>query len=96
MKKPGYFKLLSHHPIGNIFHSLEFGANEHNIYFVTPGECLHMHQLGAEKKTIKSFENFLCGNVNDDYGNITLLYTNIKFIWYKISHLAYKYGRFLV
>ena len=55
-----------------------------------------MHQLGAEKKTIKSFENFLCGNVNDDYGNIASLYTNIKSIWYKISHLVYKYGRFLV
>eukprot|EP00536_Pseudo-nitzschia_multiseries_P008802 jgi/Psemu1/21469/gm1.21469_g len=44
-----YFKSISHHPIKNAFHSLNFGCNVNNIHFATPSECLHMHQLGVAR-----------------------------------------------
>ena len=95
-ERPGYFKSLSHHPIDNVFHSLEFGANPHNIHFATPGECLHMHQLGAEKRSIEAFQNLLCGKVNDEYGDVASSSTNIQSTLSKISYLAYRYGGCLV
>jgi hypothetical protein len=50
------FSDASHHYIDNVFHDLEFGDNPHNIHLATPGECLHMHQLGAAKRAVESFE----------------------------------------
>ena len=38
----------------NVFHSCQFGENPNNIHFATPGELLHMHQLGVAKRLIKS------------------------------------------
>ena len=54
-----YFKRISHHRIRNAFHDLNFGANEHNIHIASPGEKLHMHQLGCEKRACETF--------NDDF-----------------------------
>ena len=52
-----YFKSISHHPIKNAFHRLNFGsANPYNIHLATPGECLHMHQLGVAKRAVESIE----------------------------------------
>ena len=62
-----YFHLISHHPIDNAFHSLDFGTNIHNIHFATPGECLHMHQLGIAKRQIEAFRYLIKGN-QDDHG----------------------------
>eukprot|EP00957_Ditylum_brightwellii_P004192 319207-Ditylum_brightwellii.AAC.1 len=45
---------MSSYPIRNVFHQLNFGCNMHNIQLATPGECLHMHQLGAAKRAEKS------------------------------------------
>ena len=53
------WKALSHHPVKNFFHKLCFGSNIHNIHLATPGECLHMHQLGVAKRSIKSFRNIV-------------------------------------
>ena len=48
-------KSISHHIIENTFHSLEFGKNQHNIHLASPGETLHMLQLGAQKRFVESF-----------------------------------------
>ena len=50
-----YWKNLSHHNVKNAFYSLDFGANIHNIHFATPGESLHMMQLGNAKRAVESF-----------------------------------------
>ena len=63
-----YFKLISHHPIKNAFHLLDFGSNIHNIHLATPGECLHMHQLGIQKRQIEAFIYLIKGNVDDEHG----------------------------
>ena len=59
-----YFKSISHHPINNAFHQLKFGSNnQNNIQFVTPGETLHMAQLGCAKRAVESFNYLLKGRV---------------------------------
>ena len=64
-----YFKSISHHPIDNAFHKLEFGShNPYNIHLATPGECLHMHQLGVAKRAIEAFKYLTMGKVDDDDG----------------------------
>ena len=45
----------SYHPIRNVFHDMDFGVNKHNIHLASPGEKLHMHQLGSAKRAIASF-----------------------------------------
>eukprot|EP00957_Ditylum_brightwellii_P206790 15350008-Ditylum_brightwellii.AAC.1 len=45
---------MSHHSIRNAFHHLNFGCNMHNMHLTTPGEFLHMHQLGAAKRAVES------------------------------------------
>ena len=77
-EQPEYFKSISHHPIKNVFHRLKFGSNIHGIHLATPGECLHMHQLGGMKRGIEAYENLICGNVEDDYGSVAAAYTNVK------------------
>ena len=57
---------VSHHPIENAFHDLDFGANQHNIHLATPGECLHMHQLGVAKRAMEAFEDFVMGRVRQE------------------------------
>ena len=47
-----YFQSISHHPIQNSFHSMDFGCNKYNIHLASPGELLHMHQLGVSKQFI--------------------------------------------
>lgn len=60
-----YFNECSHHKLNNIFHDLDFGAgNPHNIHLATPGECLHMHQLGSAKRAVESFEDFVMGRID--------------------------------
>ena len=57
-----YFQNISHHEIkgGNAFYDLDFGVNPYNIHFATPGERLHMHQLGCAKRAAETFrEDFL-------------------------------------
>jgi hypothetical protein len=59
-----YWKSVSHHPIQNSFHELDFGINPNNIHFATPGECLHMHQLGVAKRAVESFTDFVMGRTH--------------------------------
>ena len=51
-----YFKSQSHYKIHNAFHSLEFGANEGNIYTATPPEPLHAHEKGAELRCVEALQ----------------------------------------
>eukprot|EP00536_Pseudo-nitzschia_multiseries_P006594 jgi/Psemu1/15691/gm1.15691_g len=59
-----YFKNVSHHRVhnGNAFHDLDFGENPHNIHLASPGERLHMHQLGCTKRATETFREDFLGN----------------------------------
>ena len=50
-----HWRSLSHHNVRNAFYSIDFGSNHHNIHFATPGESLHMLQLGTAKRAVESF-----------------------------------------
>jgi len=57
-----YFKSISHHPIKNTFHQMNFGSgNPHGIHLGTPGETLHMSQLGCTKRAVESYSLLLKG-----------------------------------
>ena len=56
------FSAMSHHRMNNAFHDLQFGANLNNIHMATPGELLHMHQLGVAKRTVESIETIVKEN----------------------------------
>ena len=83
-------KKCSHHPVNNAFHELNFGANIHNIHLASPGECLHMHQLGVSKRCIESFEFFL-----RKFKQIEGRKHHPNIIHNKISQLARDYGGLL-
>ena len=51
-----YWQSVSHHPIVNALDELCHGANQRRSHLATPGECLHMHQKGAMKRAVESFE----------------------------------------
>ena len=51
-------------------HDLELGANEHKVHLETPGEYLHMHQLGSAKRAVKSFKCFVMGTFSNLDGRI--------------------------
>ena len=90
---PGYFQSISHHPIQNAFHNLDFGSNENNIHLATPGECLHMHQLGVAKRMIEAFRFLVRGNVEDDFGPTSKhKKKRVKDTLDFITMLAQKYG----
>ena len=57
---PNFFKNVCHYDLSNAnaFYPLDFGANQHSIHLATPGEKLHMHQLGAAKRFVETFETF--------------------------------------
>ena len=80
------WKELSHHPVKNVFHDLCFGANHHNIHLASPGECLHMHQLGSSKQAIESFRTF-CGKYKKDGSRY-----KPKVVHDEIAKLSQKYG----
>jgi len=67
----GYFKSISHYPIQNAFHKLDFGSNPNHTHLATPGECLHMHQLGVAKRAIQAFNYLVQGNVDDVDGPVS-------------------------
>ena len=71
--KPDVFKKRSHHPIHNAFHDLDFGCNPHNIHLASPGECLHMHQLGCAKRAVEYFKEFATKNGLQPYNKLSLL-----------------------
>eukprot|EP00536_Pseudo-nitzschia_multiseries_P019542 jgi/Psemu1/61291/gm1.61291_g len=59
-----YFKNISHHGVhnGNAFYDLDFEENPHNIHLASPGERLHLHQLGCAKQAAETFRAEFLGN----------------------------------
>ena len=84
--------MISHHPIKNAFHSLDFGSNRNNIHLATPGECLHMYQLGIAKRQIEAFTFLIKGNVDDEHGPTSTKKRGSKAALDDIGFLAQKYG----
>ena len=83
-------KEISHHPVVNAFHDINFGANPHNIHFATPGESLHMHQLGVAKRSIESFKDIVSRKPHKDAKS-----GHRKLAFSVISSLAQGYGHSL-
>ena len=85
-----YWKEVSHHPVKNVFHHscLDFGENPYKIHLATPGECLHMHQLGVAKRSIEAFVEFLKKQQTHRQGN-RVQAKNL------LSRLGSDYGGFL-
>ena len=84
-----FFKSISHHDIHNVFHELEFGVgNKHNIHLATPGECLHMHQLGIAKRCLESFKYFVTSQQIGRKGSRKKAYKTV-------SSIAQEYGGLL-
>ena len=89
-----YFKDISHHHINNAFHPLNFGSfNPHGIHLATPGECLHMHQLGAAKRAVESFNQLIQGKVPWDPDNCRG--GGGVAAYEKMGYMAQRYGAFL-
>eukprot|EP00536_Pseudo-nitzschia_multiseries_P010908 jgi/Psemu1/27357/gm1.27357_g len=67
-----YFKNVSHHHLynGNMFYDLDFGENTHNIHLASPGERLHMHQLGCAKRAAEPFCDDFLGNSTQLLGDM--------------------------
>ena len=86
-----YFKNISHHPIRNAFDRLDFGWNKHQIHLATPGELLHMHQLGCMKRAVESFEALIYDKLEKD----TKRSGSKKKAHDNISLLCQIYGAFL-
>ena len=88
-----WFKKCSHHPIKNAFDSLDFGImNPHKIHLATPGECLHMHQLGIAKRAVESFNDFVMGRLIDPESKIR---GPRAAAFNTIGNLSQKYGAML-
>lgn len=81
-------KKVSHHPIENCFHDLEFGSNKNNIHFATPGELLHMHQKGALVRAVESLHYILNGGVEDACSKKKKVSLTVTVI----DNLAFRYG----
>ena len=59
-------KDISHYPVKNAFYDLDFGANKNNIHQGSPGEKLHMLQLGCAKRAVETFKTVFLGKLRKD------------------------------
>ena len=87
-----YWKSVSHHPIRNAFHNLDFGCNDNNIHMATPGECLHMHQLGVAKRAVESISDFVFGRNNIIEDGVTKVRANRAEALESLTELTRNYG----
>ena len=94
-KQKEYWKNLSHHNVKNAFHSLDFGANIHNTHFASPGESLHMMQLGNAKRAVESFARSVSSMPPTEKGNNPPKKGNQKEAFTQFSTLALNYGHSL-
>ena len=93
---PDYFKSISHHPIRNAFHELDFGANRFNIHLATPGELLHMVQKGACTRSIEGFVE-MWKNPSVVQDDVTAVENHHKstILLDQLDHLGKVYGGYL-
>ena len=82
-----HWKDVSHHPITNAFDCIDFGSNIHKIHFATPGESLHMHQLGVAKRAIEVFKDMILRKPESDNRK-----GHRDAAFYEISRIAQNYG----
>ena len=88
-----YYTDISHHCIANAFHKLQFGSyNPHNIHLASPGETLHMHQLGVAKRAVQNFKGLLQRKDRDKIENYPHEAHNALI---EMNHLALCYGAIL-
>ena len=81
-----YFQSISHHPMDNVFHHLRFGsANPHNIHLASPGETLHMHKLGVEKRIAECFKDFIM--MNGTAGKLTMAHLRVMNVAQRHAHV---------
>ena len=93
---PEACKAISHHPIINAFHRLNFGShNPYNIHLATPGECLHMHQLGVAKRAIEAFTYLIMGKDKDESAPTSTRKTGSLAAIESIGNLGRLYGGYL-
>jgi hypothetical protein len=57
-----WFKRHSSHNVPNAFYKLDMGTNPFNIHGASPGEILHMIQIGLLPYIIDGFYNFIGNN----------------------------------
>ena len=91
-----YFKSISHHPIRNAFHELDFGANRFNIHLATPGKLLHMVQKGACTRVLEGFVH-MWTDPSVEQDSITAVENNhrSKILLDELDLLGKMYGGFL-
>ena len=91
-----YFKSISHHPIQNAFHELEFGANRLNIHLASPGELLHMVQKGVCIRAIEGFVE-MWTNPGVEQDDVTAVENTNKsnILLTQLDHLGKVYGGYL-
>ena len=83
-----HWKNLSHHPIENVFDNINFGSNPHKIHFATPGECLHMHQLGVAKRSLEVLKDAVTKKNDERRGRRAQA-------WDELSLISNKFGNML-
>ena len=91
-----YFKSISHHPIQNAFHEIDFGANRFNIHLATPGELLHMVQKGVCIRAIEGFVE-MWKNPSVEQDDVTAVENTNKsmILLTQLDHLGKVYGGYL-
>lgn len=91
-----YFKNVSHHPIQNAFHDLDFGANPFNIHLASPGELLHMVQKGVCIRAIEGWVEMWKkpSVVQDDVTAVDNVHRS-SILLDELDHLGKVYGGYL-
>ena len=96
VRNAAYFKAISHHPIKNAFHDLDFGANNMNIHLASPGELLHMVQKGACTRVVEGFvKMWKDPSVEED--DVTAVSGNYRsnILLEELDHIGKVYGGYL-
>ena len=88
---------MSHHPIVNALDELCHGSNKRKSHLATPGECLHMHQKGAMKRAVESFEyQFRMGtNISLDDQSLAKKQKGVSKGMDNLNHLGHQVGALL-
>lgn len=70
-RDPSYYRGISHYPVENALDELFWGSNSYKVHLGTPAEPLHMHQKGAMKRVIESFEYKWRGGTRINLDNVS-------------------------
>ena len=90
-RSKSFFDDHSHYPIKNAFYKLDFGSNEWGIHLATPGELLHMHQLGCAKRAVEAFDDLINGKTVETGETKKICSQG----WSNLTLIAQRYGALL-